>query len=57
MSLYISRAVSNFYGKEIDIWAGIGMVDNTEKKIWPDCEQLLRVIFHVFMGKKNQKIL
>ena len=32
-SLYISRAVSNFYGTEIEIWAGFGPVGSTEKKI------------------------
>ena len=31
-SLYISREVSNFYGTEIEIWAGFGLVGNTEKK-------------------------
>ena len=31
-ALYISRAVSNLYGTEIEIWAGIGLVGNTEKK-------------------------
>ena len=25
-SLYISRAVSNFYGTEIEIWAGFGPI-------------------------------
>ena len=28
-SLYISRAVSNFYGTEIEIWAGYGLVGST----------------------------
>ena len=52
-ALYISRAVSNLYGTEIEIWAGIGLVGNTEKKeIWSDYEQLLRTFFHVF-GCKN----
>ena len=31
-SLYISHAVSNFYGTEMEIWAGFGPVDITEKK-------------------------
>ena len=30
-SLYISRAVSNFYGIEIEIWAGFGTARSTEK--------------------------
>jgi hypothetical protein len=33
-SLYISRAVSHFYGTEIEIWDGFGPVGNTEKNIW-----------------------
>ena len=32
-SLYISRAMSNLYGKEIEIWAGFWPVGSTEKKI------------------------
>ena len=32
-SLYISCAMSNFYGTEIEIWAGFGLVGNTEKKL------------------------
>ena len=31
-SLYRSRAGSNFYGTEIEIWAGFKPVGNTEKK-------------------------
>ena len=31
-SLYISGAVSNFYGTKIEIWAAFGPVGNTEKK-------------------------
>ena len=29
--LYISRAMSNFYGTEIKIWYGFGPVGNTKK--------------------------
>ena len=32
-SKYISCAESNFYGTEIEILAGFGLVGNTEKKI------------------------
>ena len=32
---YISHAVSNVYGTEIEIWAGFGPVGNTEKKLGP----------------------
>ena len=32
--IYISCTVSNFYGTEIDIWAGFGPVGHTEKKNW-----------------------
>ena len=45
--------MSNFYGTEIDIWAGFGPVGSTEKEIWTDHEQLLKTFFHVFIGKKN----
>ena len=50
-SLYISRAVSNFYGTEIEIWAGFGPVGNTEKKNWANNEQLLRAVFSCFHGQ------
>ena len=43
--------MSNFYGTEIEIWAGFGQVCSTEKK-WADYEQLLRVSFHVLRGKQ-----
>ena len=46
-SLYISRAVSNFYGTEIEIWAGFGPVGNNEK-YGEDYEQLLRLVFFLF---------
>ena len=38
--LYISRAVSNFYGTEIEIWAGFGPVENTKKmgQLWATFE-------------------
>ena len=32
-SLYISRAVSNFYGTEIEIWAALGWMAVLKKKI------------------------
>ena len=35
-SLDRSRAGSNFYGTEIEIWAGFGPVGNTEKRNWAD---------------------
>ena len=30
-SLYISRAVSNFYETQFEIWAGFGLVGSPEK--------------------------
>ena len=39
-SLYISCTVSNFYGTEIEIWAGFRPVGSTKKKM-ADYEQLL----------------
>ena len=50
-SLYISRAVSNFYETEIEIWAGFGPVGNNEKNNWADYEQLLRPVFSCFHGQ------
>ena len=45
--------VSNFYGTEMEIWAGLGLrlVGNTAKKLWADYEQLLRVVFSCFHGQ------
>ena len=31
--------MSNFYGTEIELWAGFGPVGNTEKKNWADYKQ------------------
>ena len=47
-SLYIGHAMSNFYGTEIEIWAGFGPVGNTEKKLGANYEQLLRPVFSCF---------
>ena len=44
--------MSNFYGKEIEIWAGFGPVGNT-KKNWADYEQLLKAVFSCFQGQKK----
>jgi hypothetical protein len=33
--VHISCAESHFYGTEIEIWAGFGLVGNTEKRIEP----------------------
>ena len=52
-SLYISPAVTNFYGTEIEIFAGFGPVGNTEKKIWADYEQLLRAVSPCFHGQNK----
>ena len=40
--------VGDFYGTEIEIWAGFGPVGITEKKNWADDEQLLRSGFFMF---------
>ena len=52
-----SRAVGDFYGTGIEIWAGFGPIGRTEKRVLADYEQVLRVFFHVFRGKKNVKIV
>ena len=41
--------IHNFYATETEIWAGFGPVGST----WAAYEQLLRAIFHVFIGKKK----
>ena len=46
--LYMSRAVSNFYGTEIKIWAGFGPVGNTEKKFQADYELFLMSVLSCF---------
>ena len=43
--------VSNFYGTEIEIWAGFEPVDSTEKKNGP-MKTFEGFFFHVFRGKK-----
>ena len=50
-SLYISHAVSNFNGTDIESWALFEPVNITEKKIWANYEQLLRVFFSCFHGQ------
>jgi hypothetical protein len=45
--------VSNFHGTEIEIWAGFGLVGNTEKKIGTDYEHLLRAVFSCFYSFLN----
>ena len=52
-SLYRSRARINFYGTEIEIWAGFGPFGSTEKKLGVDYEQLLRTFFSCFNGQKK----
>ena len=52
-SLYRSCAGRYFYGTENEIWAGFGLVGNTEKRLGADYEQLLRVFFSCFQGQKN----
>ena len=56
-SLYISRAVSKFYGTEVKICAGFGLVGNTEKKLGADYEQLLSIFFFMFSGSKKFEIV
>ena len=50
---YISRAVNNFYEREIEIWAGFGPVGGTEKNNWANYEQLLRAVFFMFSWAKK----
>ena len=43
----------DFYGTGIDIWAGFEPIGSTEKKVWADYEQLLRLVFSCFQVQKN----
>ena len=52
-SLYISPAVSNFNGTEIEVWAGFGPDGSTEKNCLGDYEQLLREVFSFFHRQKK----
>ena len=47
--IIISHAVSIFYGTEIEIWAGFGLIGSTER-FGADYEPFLRVVFYVFIG-------
>ena len=51
-SLYRSLAGRHLYGTENEILAGFGLVGSTEKSFWADYEQLLKVVFFMFSGKK-----
>ena len=53
-SLYISPAVTNFYGTEIEIFAGFGPVGNTEKKILGPIISNFVGIFFLFLWAKNK---
>ena len=48
-SLYVSCAVSNSYGTEIEVWAGFGPDVDTEKN-WTDYQQLFCMVFSCFYG-------
>ena len=47
--------MGDFYGTEIEIWAGLEPVGITEKKYWVDYEQLLTLVFSCFHGQKKRK--
>ena len=51
-SLYRSCAGSNFYGTEIEIWAGFGPVESTYWIMGWLSATFAGQFFHVFMGKK-----
>ena len=54
-SSYRSRAGRHFYGTEIEIWASLGPVGNTENKLGADYEQLLTLLFSCFQGPRGKK--
>ena len=45
--------MKDFYGTEIEIWAGFGPVGINEKKIWVDYEQLLRQLHKMKLKKPS----
>ena len=49
--------MGDFYGTGIEIWAGFGPIGSTEKKVWFNSEQLLRVTFSCFQGQKKMSFL
>ena len=48
-----SPTVGDFYGTAIENWVGFGLIGSTEKRVWTDYEQLLRLIFFMFSGAKK----
>ena len=47
--------MGDFYGTEIEIWAGFEGLALLKKKVWVDYEQLFRPIFSSFHGQKRYK--
>ena len=47
--------MGDFYGTEIEIWAGFGPVGITEKKNWVHYEQLFRPVFSSFHRQKKKR--
>ena len=43
--------MGDFYGIGIEIRAGFGLIGSTEKRVWADYEQILRVGFSCFQGQ------
>ena len=52
-SVYISCAVSNFNGIEIELWAGFRQDCSAEKNFGSIMSNFWGWFFHVFIGKKN----
>ena len=55
-SLYISRVVSNFYGTEIEIWAGWHVVTETYVKCTENSRQRKQAKSYIF-GKLWQALI
>ena len=56
-SLYISRAVSYFYGTEFDIWAGFGQAGSTENVCnFAKNPTFKGIFFHIFTHKTSTKL-
>ena len=53
-SLYKSRVGKHLYGTENEIWAGLGPVGNTEKKIGGQLWATFESLFLMFSGAKQK---
>ena len=53
--LYISHAVSNFYGTEIEVWADLGPWQYSNEKIGANNDQNFEVVFLMLPETKRNR--